>query len=99
MCIHVDEFLCQASTKLLLNTLHQQLIKEYNEVTIKSGDMLAYLGIQIQRFSDGSIKISQPGYCEKLVKQHLSESELKFADTPMPTVFTKEPQLRLRFQI
>ena len=43
---------------------------EYGSVTIKKGELLAYLGMQIQRLPDGSVKISQPGYIDKLIAQY-----------------------------
>ena len=43
------------------------LIRLYGEVSIKSGDLLAYSEVQISNIGkSGKIKISQPGYVKSL---------------------------------
>jgi hypothetical protein len=84
MCIDVDDFYVISDSIILLDKLHRMLNKAYGEVTIKTGDMLAYLGMQVEVSSNNSVKLSQPGYIDKLltlVKFH--ENKLKIAKTPM----------------
>jgi hypothetical protein len=67
MSTHVGDFYVVSSKQSLLDTLHQELNSKYGEVSVKSGDMLAYLGVQISKIDkSGRIKITQPGYVKSL---------------------------------
>jgi len=67
MSTHVDDFYVISSKQKLLDRLHEELTKAYGEVSIKSSDLLAYLGVQISSIGkSGKIKISQPGYVKSL---------------------------------
>ena len=52
----------------MLDDLYGLLVDKYNEVTIKSGDLLTYLGISIETLSDERFKISQPVSIEKILE-------------------------------
>ena len=59
MCIHVDDFYVVASHSRLLQTLYNALTKSYGSVTMKDGDLLSYLGMQVQVMTDGCILVNQ----------------------------------------
>jgi hypothetical protein len=99
MSTHVDDFYVVSSKQSLLDTLHQELNSKYGEVSVKSGDMLAYLGVQISKIDkSGRIKITQPGYVkslEELLKlnddgtvdaNHKDYLDKRVYNTPMSTV-------------
>jgi hypothetical protein len=70
MSIHVDDFYVIADKKQYLNELYLNLVKAYGDVTIKEDDLLAYLGMVIEKdLPSGDIILSQPGYIEKLLSQ------------------------------
>jgi hypothetical protein len=73
MCIHVDDFYVVASHSMLLQTLYNALTKSYGSVTMKDGDLLSYLGMQVQVMTDGCILVNQPGYAEQICKMFLSD--------------------------
>jgi len=76
MCIHVDDFYVISSKPSYLKELHESLIGEYGEVTVKDGDLLAYLGCKIDIDENtGTLDLTQPGYIRKMVGKFLSESE------------------------
>ena len=60
-----------------MNTLYDSLIKAYGAVSIKDGDLLSYLGCQVEMLEDGRIKISQPGYAKQLCKTFIKDSTSK----------------------
>jgi hypothetical protein len=94
MCIHVDDFYVVASKEELLLQLHEDLVKQYGEVTSKEGDLLSYLGFKIDTdLNTGVILISQPAYIRKMVEKFLTADELKSKRsfrTPMRTVDLKQ---------
>ena len=59
------------------------MTNKYNDVTSKSGDLLTYLGMVVDRnTTTNQVTISQPAYIEKMLI--LAEmSECKGIDTPM----------------
>jgi len=76
MCIHVDDFYVISSKPIYLKELHNSLINEYGEVTVKDGDLLAYLGCKIDIDNEtGALDLTQPGYISKMVEKFLSASE------------------------
>jgi hypothetical protein len=90
-CLHVDDFFAIASDKSLLQEMHEILTKQYGTVTIKNGDMLSYLGMQVVVNSDNSVTISQPGYTQKILREHLQDYEEwlnngRITASPMSTV-------------
>ena len=93
MCIHVDDFYVVSSKPLLMGKLHLLLNRKYGEVSIKTGDLLAYLGMQVSvNESDGSIFVSQPGYTEKLLTLvEFDAKGWKIARTPMSAI---DPSVR-----
>ena len=72
MCIHVDDFYVVSSHKELLQVLYDSLTQTYGSVSMKDGDLLSYLGMQVQVMSDGSILINQPGYAEQICDMFLT---------------------------
>ena len=76
-----------------MGKLHLMLNRKYGEVSIKMGDLLAYLGMQVSVDEhNGSIFVSQPGYTEKLLAQvGFQEKGWKIARTPMSAI---EPAAR-----
>jgi hypothetical protein len=38
---------------------------------MKDGDLLSYLGMQVQVMADGSILVNQPGYAEQICNMFL----------------------------
>jgi hypothetical protein len=82
MVLHVDDFYCVASDHEMLTQLHSRLTDVYGEVSIKTGDLLAYLGMQIQICpKSGRIHLTQPGYTKKLLEKFNPERKSK--NTPM----------------
>jgi hypothetical protein len=73
MAIHVDDFLVVASNHEILKQLHSQLEAKYGEVSIKTGDMLEYLGMQITIDKDNSILLNQPLYAREVCTKFLSK--------------------------
>ena len=94
MCLHVDDFFVLGSDKGMLDFLYKSLLKEYGEVTIKDGDILAYLGMQINiNKQSGDITLTQPSYTKKLIDMYLDndcEQEKKVkvrkCETPMAVI-------------
>ena len=84
MVTHVDDFYVVSNKQHLIDDLYNYLIQEYDEVTVKSGDVIGYLGMEIRRNSNtGEIKLCQPGYVEKILKEVKLE-EASYCDTPWP---------------
>ena len=83
MSVHVDDFYVISSKPKLLDDLYNLLTNKYNDVTRKSGDLLTYLGMVVDRnTTTNQVTISQPAYIEKMLI--LAEmSECKGIDTPM----------------
>jgi hypothetical protein len=73
MCIHVDDFYAVSSHPELLNELYESLTKSYGSVSMASGDLLSYLGMQVSTQPDGHILVSQPGYATQLCHMFLPE--------------------------
>jgi hypothetical protein len=77
MCLHVDDFFVIASSVALLDKLHQELEMEYGTVSNKRGNMLEYLGMKVEIDDDGNIKLSQPLYSDRIVKEFLSQDDIE----------------------
>eukprot|EP01041_Mallomonas_annulata_P004250 gene4250-8447_t len=68
MAVHVVDLYVISSTPIGLDHVYDVLIKAYNDVTRKEGDVLTYLGLVISHDRrTGSVTISQPAYIEKCV--------------------------------
>ena len=92
MCIHVDDFYVISNSELLLGKLHRMLNRKYGEVTIKTGDLLAYLGMQVVVEADNKVELTQPGYIEKLLSMiGFYDNKFKIASTPM-SAYESEPR-------
>jgi hypothetical protein len=74
MCIHVDDFFVIASKEKLIKGLVNQLTHKYGEVTLKDGDLMAYLGCKIEvDHTTGEMFIAQPVYIDKMLERFLTE--------------------------
>ena len=74
MCIHVDDFFVVANEQKLIDQLYRELEIEYQSLSKKDGDLLAYLGMQID-VHENEVILSQPGYTQKLLNKHLEGYE------------------------
>ncbi len=81
MATHVDDFYVIASNNIYIEQLHTKLTKEFKEVTIKQGDILGYLGMEI-KCQNGTIKLAQPGYTTKILEKSGINLAKDYADTP-----------------
>ena len=86
MSLHVDDFYCISSKNSLLDQLYDMLVNKYDNVTRKSGDLLTYLGMAIKKLDDGSIKVYQPAYIDKILSIAKLDNVSKPAYTPMAVV-------------
>jgi hypothetical protein len=75
-----------SSNQDMMNMLFNSLQEEYGEVSIKSGDLLGYLGMQIAVAKDGTITLSQPGYLKGLIDTF--NPNYSEASTPLSTIET-----------
>jgi hypothetical protein len=90
MCIHVDDFYVVASHKELMDTLYSSLTRVYGSVSINDGDLLSYLGMQLNIDPEsGNILLSQPGYASQLCDMHLDTNRLVIHT---PLVLTHTPK-------
>jgi hypothetical protein len=76
MCIHVDDFYVVASHADLLQDLYGSLTQAYGSVSMKDGDLLSYLGMQVEVLPDGCIVLNQPGYAEQLCNMFLQDKRV-----------------------
>jgi hypothetical protein len=80
MVTHVDDFYVVSSSKEQIEELYGVLKEAFGEVARKEGDVLAYLGMHIERNNE-VISVSQPGYIKKILKKaNIAEHEV--SDTP-----------------
>ena len=91
MSIHVDDFYVISTSQSMLDSLYALLTDKYKDVSIKSGNLLAYLGMSIDIEPDtNNIIISQPAYIEKmLVIAQMDKAS--GAPTPMATTYSDSP--------
>jgi hypothetical protein len=87
MSLHVDDFYVVSTRKEYLDELYDLLIEEYGEVTRKSGDILSYLGMSVNRNDNGSITITQPAYIDKMLSI-ANMTDAKGIQTPLPTIYS-----------
>lgn len=82
MVTHVDDFYVISNERDMISDLHKFLSNEFGEVTIKSGDLIGYLGMEVSRNpKNGDIKLSQPGYIKKLLNE-LKYENIRSVSTP-----------------
>ena len=65
--LFVDDILPACENKLLLNQIHEMLIREFEGVSKQEGNILSYLGFTITQYHD-RITLDQSGYILKMVK-------------------------------
>jgi hypothetical protein len=80
ICVHVDDLLCVADKLEDLDDINSVLKSRFKEITTERGNKISYLGMSIERSTDGhEIKVSQIGY----IKSMLSKFQVsKVSKTP-----------------
>jgi hypothetical protein len=81
MAIHVDDFYVVATKKAHISNLHKELEKAFGEISIRSEEILAYLGMEVDQSNPDYISLSQPGYLEKILEKAGIHSSAK-SDVP-----------------
>jgi hypothetical protein len=89
MCLHVDDFYAIGPDNEMLDKLYEILKLKYGQVSLKNGDLLGYLGMEIKINADKSITVSQPGYVHRMIKEFLPEG--KASKSPMTTTISNKP--------
>lgn len=89
MATHVDDFYVISTHDTHIQKLHEVLTREFKEVTIKRGDVLGYLGMEVSR-KNGTVSIAQPGYTLKILEKSGLNLEKDVVDTPY--VEPKQPK-------
>ena len=82
--IYVDDCLFFAITDLILDTLINNLKAKFNLTS--QGDVGAFLGIDIQRTSNGKLELVQTGLINKIISFAGLESESNEHKTPATTI-------------
>jgi len=82
--IYVDDCLFFAKTDDVLDTLLQQLRSKFNLVS--QNDIGAFLGIDIQRTSEGILELTQPGLIGKIISFVGLEHESNEHKTPATSI-------------
>ncbi len=76
MATHVDDFYVISSQQKDIDELHSMLVGAFDEVTIKQNNMLAYLGMQVEK-KGNDLVLSQPGYILKILERaNIGEHEI-----------------------
>ena len=100
MSLHVDDFYVISSKTSMLDNLYESLRAKYGDVSLKDGDLLAYLGMQISVDHElGNITLSQPAYVQKLIDlylQPIGTLSNRVVRTPMGVVNAKRPDDKVR---
>jgi len=68
MSVHVVYFYAFSNNNDMLSTLYKELTKQSCNVTRKAGDTLEYIGMSVQKLNEGSMKIYQPTYTDKILE-------------------------------
>jgi hypothetical protein len=79
--IHVDDTFV-ASTSATEITLIQQILRKEFEITV-SDNVNQYLGVQMERLSDGSVKLTQPKLLAQLFEEFKPGEMSRHASAPM----------------
>ena len=86
--IYVDDILSASSTNAITEKLLKYLREQYGEVD-EVTNTATHLGIRWIRLRDGSIKINQPGYIDKILKK-MNMEDCDTVQTPIMSTFTRE---------
>jgi hypothetical protein len=86
MSLHVDDFYVISSKQEMLEELYRLLTREYGTVSIKSNDLMSYLGMEVRILANSDILISQPAYVKSILD--LYNTGNKKAKTPMRVIET-----------
>jgi len=70
LAIHIDDGLIAATDQRLINKLLRKLESKFDTTSCEVG---TYLGLQIDRLTDGSIFVHQRIYTEKILKRFKME--------------------------
>jgi hypothetical protein len=86
MCLHVDDFYVVSTQQNYLDDLHEKLEAKFGDVSIKSNDVLTYLGMVIKKNDKaGGIFICQSGHIEQLLQQ-VDLSGVKFPTSAFSSI-------------
>ena len=70
ICLHVDDFLHTYTSTSLREDLITKLTKEFRDITVKTGDNLLYLGINISfNRTARTVHLDQREYIDELIKE------------------------------
>ena len=69
IAVYVDDLLIAADLACDCDALEQGLRDAFKEVTVKCGDQISFLGMQINTAANGDISINQQAYTEKLLQE------------------------------
>ena len=86
--IYVDDILSASSTNAITEKLLKYLREQYGEVN-EVTNTATHLGIRWIRLRDGSIKINQPGYIDKILKE-MNMENCDTVQAPIMSAFTRE---------
>jgi hypothetical protein len=86
MSLHVDDFYVISSKQEMLEELYRLLTREYGTVSIKSNNLMSYLGMEVRILANSDILISQPAYVKSILD--LYNTGNKKAKTPMRVIET-----------
>jgi len=67
--LYVDDLLITATTDELIDEFIAKFKERYKDVTIKRGEIMDYLGMQLEYTRNGKITLSMKGYIEKMLRQ------------------------------
>lgn len=81
ICIHVDDTFVCSTHKDELERL-QMVLKEVFEITV-TPEVDSYLGIQLEKLSDGSVKLCQPKLLDQLLSEYNDRLTGRTPDSPM----------------
>ena len=71
--IYVDDLLISSERQSDIEFVKNIIEKEFQEIKIKEGNELSYLGMLLRRLSDGSIEVTMKGYIEEILKDWSNE--------------------------
>ena len=79
---HVDDFLAVSTSNKMLDQFDALLAKHFGHDNLKrkTGDSLVYMGLVINRMSNGDIFVGQPAYYQKLWNQYSEVLKLDLSD-------------------
>ncbi len=74
--LYVDDFLIATKDTTLLDELISSLQNKYNEITVHTGTVHQYLGMQLDSSNQGKVRISMIEYIRKILQEnHITQSK------------------------